>query len=374
MNVNTKKIKQAFNRRKCMTKNILISATRQWNPGDEFIMFGVENIIKEMIGPFNPILYNRSPEVRNGRKYNQYFKTKNKALRIEKMHLLRLFKGGFRDNSFKNGTDESIIDCVVFAGSPEWYGYRVKSLYEIVKRRKLPCAFLGIGMGDSRDFNKLEKLYYEVLDKADVISTRDHQTLEYVSKYGAKYVTCPAFLSAPYNKKVEKVQKVALIYATNKTVFGNNVSKETHDYLIGLYKELAKIYDVTLVCHYIDEIEEARKELPEFDIRYSYDAKDYIDIYNEFDMVVGGRVHGIGICGSLGIPGVMISHDVRSETVRGFKAEVINYKEDASYENAIKIIRKVENEIEERSKILIEHKENVKKEYIELLRPMLERI
>mgnify|MGYP002311925951 CR=1 FL=1 len=29
-------------------------------------------------------------------------------------------------------------------------------------------------------------------------------------------------------------------------------------------------------------------------IFYSYDSKEYADIYDHFDLVVGGRVHGIG--------------------------------------------------------------------------------
>lgn len=355
-----------------MNNNILISATRQWNPGDEFIMFGVENILKEILGDFNPILYNRSPEVRDGRKYSQHFKTKQKALFIEKNHLLRLFKGGFRDNSFKNGSDPSIIDYAVFAGSPEWYGYRVKSMYELIKKHNIPCVFLGIGMGDSRDFNKIEKLYYEVLENARVITTRDHRTLEYVEKWGGKYIPCPAFLSAPFNKKVEKVNKIALIYATNNTCFGNNVSKEMHDYIVELYKKLAKVYDVSLVCHYIDEIEEAKRELGDMDIYYSYDAKDYVNIYNKFDLTIGGRVHGIGMSASLGIPGVMISHDVRSETVAGFKATVIDYK-NTDYTNALNVISHVINNVEAHSNELIAHKINVMDEYVKLLKPIFEK-
>lgn len=352
-----------------MNKNILISATRQWNPGDEFIMFGVENVLKQILGNFNPILFNRSPEVRDGRKYSQYFKTKEKALWIERNHLLRLFKGGFRDNSFKNGSAASVIDYAIFAGSPEWYGYRVKYMYELIKKNNITCAFLGIGMGDSKNFTKIDKLYYDVLERAKVITTRDHKTLEYVEKWGGKYMPCPAFLAAPINKEVKNVEKIAIIYATHKTCLGNNVSKEMHDYLVGLYKELQKKYSVSLVCHYIDEIEEAKKEFDDIDILYSYDAKDYIDIYNQFDMVIGGRVHGIGMCASLGIPGIMISHDVRSETVAGFKATILNYK-TTTYKMAIDTISKVIADINMHSKELIVHKRNVMDEYINILNPM----
>ena len=45
-------------------KNIIYSATRQWNPGDEFILMGVESLIQEVFGSHNSILYNRNPQIR----------------------------------------------------------------------------------------------------------------------------------------------------------------------------------------------------------------------------------------------------------------------------------------------------------------------
>ena len=50
-----------------MRKNILISTTRQWNPGDEFIMMGALCILKNLYGDIlNPIIYNRNPDIRVG--------------------------------------------------------------------------------------------------------------------------------------------------------------------------------------------------------------------------------------------------------------------------------------------------------------------
>ena len=50
-------------------KNILISTTRQWNPGDEFIMMGSLNIMKELYGNIiNPIIFNRNPDIRGAAK------------------------------------------------------------------------------------------------------------------------------------------------------------------------------------------------------------------------------------------------------------------------------------------------------------------
>ena len=55
--------------------DILLSTTRQSNPGDEFILYGVENIFHEMGLSFNPIIYNRNLELIKFRKFN-YAKNK----------------------------------------------------------------------------------------------------------------------------------------------------------------------------------------------------------------------------------------------------------------------------------------------------------
>ena len=142
-----------------------------------------------------------------------------------------------------------------------------------------------------------------------------------------------------------------------------------HDYIVKLYKKLATIYDVELVCHYIDEIDKAKKELPDIDINYSYDAKDYIDIYNKFDLVIGGRVHGIGMSASLGIPGIMIKHDSRSSTTDGFLASSISFGTDIN--DVIDLIDIKIKKIEDESKKLIEHKEKIMNKYFDKFKQTL---
>lgn len=36
--------------------NIIFATTRQWNPGDEFILLGCINLLNETLGEFNPII------------------------------------------------------------------------------------------------------------------------------------------------------------------------------------------------------------------------------------------------------------------------------------------------------------------------------
>lgn len=356
-----------------MRKNVLISTTRQWNPGDEFIMQGSVHVLENAFGNcINPIIFNRNPDIRGGSKWRNGSRNAEWSYEWDRKDfrgkgiLSELFRLGHWDNSFKDDMDSSCIDLALFAGSPEWFGNRLISMYKVIEQADIPTVFFGLGAGDKSSFSSAVPSVNRVLSKSRLILCRDHATEALLSSYGAKYMPCPAFLAAKTNRQVTDVKKIGLIYATNYTLCGNNVSAEMHAYIVRLYSYLSKKYNVGLVCHYIDEIEQARKELPGIDIYYSYDSKDYADIYNEFDIVIGGRVHGIGMSASLGIPGIMIKHDSRSNTTDGFLADSIQI--NTMFEEVENVIQRNLNNISNRSLELIKHKESVMIQYVEMLK------
>lgn len=358
-----------------MRYNLLISATRQWNPGDEFIMQGCQNVLTEMYGEiFNPIIFNRNPDIRRGARIRNIAMSSRWTMAWDR----KAFKGkgilgaflniGHYDNSFKDDMPPELFDLAVFAGSPEWYSRRLAPMYECIQHGNIPSLFLGLGAGDTMDFSKMATVVLPVLRQSKLITVRDESTKELLEGYGinATYLPCPAFLAAQEQRVVSRVKRIGLIYATNQTVKGNCVSAELHDFILRLYPKIAKKYSVGLVCHYVDEIEQARREFPEIDLHYSYDSLDYRKIYNEFDLVIGGRVHGIGLAASLGIPGIMLMHDERSSTARGFKAECISYQQ-SSIEEVLQCILVCCQQIAERSQGLVFHKEKTKKQYMNLI-------
>lgn len=356
-----------------MRKNVLISTTRQWNPGDEFIMQGCIHILENAFGAcINPIIYNRNPDIRGGGKWRnpsrsaEWTYTWDKKDFRGKGYITELFRLGHWDNSFKDDMSAECIDLAVFAGSPEWYSNRLKSMYRLIEKNDIPTLFFGLGAGDRASFFNVYASVKKVLRKTRLIACRDHATEELLQGYGAMYMPCPALLSARNNRLVTKVKKIGLIYATDHTLCGNNVSAQMHAYIVKLYAYLASKYNVGLVCHYIDEIEQAKRELPGIDIFYSYDSKDYSEIYNHFDLVIGGRVHGIGMSASLGIPGIMIKHDSRSDTTDGFLADSIPI--DTSFDCVEEIIEANIRDVCSRSQKLIDHKQNVMEQYVALVR------
>ena len=362
-----------------MKKNILFSTTRQWNPGDEFILMGCINLLKEVVGEFNPIIYNRNPEVRQ--EFDYLNPLKKITLRNSSSRYITMFESllesfiriGFLDNSFKDDTKADFINMVVFAGSPEWrcgkINGRLRSLYKIIVKHGIPTIFLGIGTKYSFNYYKMWEINKKVLKDSKLMTCRDEYTYNALQgkldNDNLYYMPCPALYSSSFEKEIKKVKKIGLIFGTDKTVENNKINSNTYKFLLNTYKQLINNYDCEIVCHYIDEVPEACRLFKDVNIHYSYDSKDYLDIYKKFDIVIGPRVHGIGISASMGIPGILIAHDMRGNTGKGFMAKIIT--DDKPYEQINGEIENILNNIQYYNNQLITHKYKYKKEYIKLL-------
>lgn len=347
-----------------MKANVLFSTTRQWNPGDEFILLGVLNIFKELEYDFNPVIYNRSPEIRqklsfiNKLRYNKFWYNSS----ILKLALNSFARLGFLDNSFKNDTDGDIIDLIVLAGSPEWVSYPSIELFQLAQRKNIKMIGLGLGTKTIIDIDKKNKVFKEVFqNQLAALTVRDKLTEEILSDFEPQLLPCPALFSANRTKQVTEVKNIAIAYGINDTVVNHKVSKKSEKLLEDIIGLLKNDYTVKIVCHYIDEIEVARKRFPELEVLYSYDSKDYEELYSEFDFVIGTRVHGIGMCASMGIPGIGIAHDNRGDTVKGFLAEVVS--EDSDLEGFSKVFSSMKGNISKLNENLMVHKDETLLKY-----------
>jgi len=192
--------------------NVVFSTTRQWNPGDEFILFGCINILQGIFGNFNAIIYNRNPEIRQKYTYKNFLRNKfltNKSF-IKKELLESFFRTSFYDNSLKNYHNCNYIDLVVFAGTPSWKGLRSLNLYKIIEKFNLPTIYIGIGTDKQFTLKDISKKYRKIIEKSRLITTRDSSTFEALSQIGAKYLPCPSILASPITKKIKNVEKIGL--------------------------------------------------------------------------------------------------------------------------------------------------------------------
>ncbi|QBJ16070.1 polysaccharide pyruvyl transferase family protein [Agrobacterium sp. 33MFTa1.1] len=359
--------------------NIIFSTTRQWNPGDEFILQGVRNVLKELEVDHCPVIYNRNPDIRPSHQDRQLFRTSKLPSdfnsQVDFVDLEANLKLGFFDNSVKPDTNCEFVDWVIMSGTPEWCSARMTDLYSLILRYNLPVMIIGVG-GNCDIYHES---YREVISKSKLLTVRDHNTFKAVLKQGfsAEEIPCPALLSAKVNQElnIQNVKKIALIYhaTADDSVIWNGFSSDAFNYTNSLYRRLlsdyAGQYQFSIVCHYIDEIPLARRDFPDLEIEYSFESKDYYHIYSQFDLVVGPRVHGVGVAASLGVPGIAISHDSRGSTTKGFLAEVLSVGTPES-EALAKIADMIAN-IASRSAILKKHKRLTMDRYKTLVRDAL---
>ena len=352
--------------------NLLFSTTRSWNCGDDFILFGVRNLVKDIIPEFNSIIYNRNPELHSFRTYNSGIKmnVQTSQGQLQEIDLSKQLCGRtwLMDNSWRPQHDLSLIDYCIFAGTPEWLGTKVEPLVQCLIQDDTPVAYLGVGIFEgtrSAPFENLPRQDQVLLKKARLVTTRDADCLKLLEPVNAIQLPCPALFAADHERQRTEKQRIAL--STQGTLPGNGqrIDQETLDYSVNLFRTLAELYNCTLVCHYIDEMYQLQPLLGDvIHIVYSYDAQDYIDLYDKFDLLVTTRVHGAGLCASLGIPSIVLSHSARSDTAAGFLADLVQI-ETVEVDGLVKQIAQLD--IQERSKALLSHKEENRQRYLDLL-------
>lgn len=311
-----------------MNTTILYSATRQWNPGDEFILYGVRRIFDAVAGRHNVVMYNRNPYINNiGRPDMQTF----------------------RNLTFENSwIDGGIVpDAVVLMG-PEWYSVNCRSLYELVLRHRVPMYLLGVGTS----YYDLSSVEVEAIkNHARVIVVRDDNALRCLSCYGAVLDTCPALFAAGYNRLRTEKRKVGISFHA-----GGYVCSPSQDLFSRLCRAWDMVYkenDVVLICHTYVDYCEAVSRYPDVEVFYSSLAEDYIQAYDGCDVVVGTRIHGIGLAASLGVPGIFISCDARAQAAQGFNA-VFAEPEDVMDRLRCLDVQKVSNDLIELKKVVFE--------------------
>lgn len=359
--------------------NIIFSTTRQWNPGDEFILAGVRNVLDSIGASYNSIIYNRNPEILQPHSVINFAKKINGNFRGKNL-LNSFLRIGMWDNSFKLGASGNAIDACIIAGSPGWYGSTSVPLYSLLRTNNVPTFFLGIGSHSPTPKAlraTIEKMrIIDILSNAKLITARDSVTFEALKDFGAVQLPCPALLSVRSEKSVGSVRKIALMYSTDRTVLNHKIPSSMFTKLVSAYRavieKFGKLYEIEFVAHYIDEVLDYKeRNLFNLPLRYSYDSADYAGIYGNFDLVIGPRVHGIGISASMGIPGVHLGHDHRSETVDGFKART--YSLDAlNIDSLLQYVEETVNQVNPKSAELKAWKDEIKGRYVNAMSPAWE--
>lgn len=277
-------------------ENILVSSTRQWNPGDEFIWFGVRRLFEASFKPpFNYLLWNRNPDVFIDGWANAQIKP-------------RLYSNCL----VKPAID--LIDRVVLAGSPEWLGPPLIDVYRsLLIHKEVPLYAIGVGSGQAEVFRNDAE--HEVLSRENSIvicrqkSLRDNLISEGVKKVFA--LPCPALFSAASFKDCasleDKKGKIGLIVQSD-AVPNQAVPASVYESCKNLLRSSQiKDYETHLICFYTDEFLKFSRLYPDMPVRYVYQSEDYEKILLDYDVIISTRLHGAIHALSMGIPSALVS-------------------------------------------------------------------
>lgn len=344
---------------------ILYVTTRQWNPGDEFILRGVRNVLRAS-GVVEDVssIYNKSPQTTSlFESWNFWKKPYYTSLASSVDFALNITH---YDNSFKRSHDIDLYDMVVFAGSPAWYGGRLRPIYKKLKHYNGKILFLGIGTPNKPlNLSVDEK---DVLGRSKVYS-RNQELAENLRGLGieASYLPCPALLSSPFEREAPtELGLVGLGFNTTRSHRYQRMSEEKFAAQRRIFDYMMERYNCEVIAHYSDELDHAAALYGADKVRYVYDAVEYPKLYSRYDFVISSRVHGCGVSSSAGVPNAAIAHDARGDTVVGFLSERVSDVADVEG-----LLQGLESSLAARNETLRAHKQTTLDAYVAALRPWL---
>ena len=305
------------------TKNIVISGTNFWNPGDDFVRDGVIRILNNIFPActLNFLFYN----------FNQDFFPQDKFSGIHNM----LSEGDL--DQYKDH-----IDAVVIAGLSA--GSEIKDLYNWVLKNNLEDRVFLIGAGYENDYAAVhiqEEPERTIFQKAKIITGRTKKVPKLITDLNLPYhhINCPAILSVENVKEITPQQKLEKIAFSIQLPHGTGIpnhscSREMYLLAINIFSELFNDYKLSIIAHHKSEYFHFLKLMDQYgldtEVIFSSFYQDLHKIYPKFDLIITTRLHASLFANGFGIPGIILNDtDRHTHCLEGFKHSFwINSKEN----------------------------------------------
>jgi ADP-heptose:LPS heptosyltransferase len=292
-------------------RNIIISGTNFWNPGDDFVRDGVIGVLRETFSgePLNFLFYN----------FNADFFPQDKFAGIGNY----LAKGDlekYRD----------FVDAIVIAGLSA--GDEIKDLYRWVVANGLAEKVCLIGAGYENDYvarNIAHEPEATIFRQARIVIGRTARTPEFIQAGGIPYhhLNCPAILSVPEVKLVPAGKPIERIGFSIQLPHGDGLANQScdrklYELAVSVLRDLARDYAVEVVAHHKTEyfhfLHLLRGE--NIPVIFSSFYQDLHQIYPRYDLVITTRLHSSLFANGHGIPGIVLNDtDRHTHTLDGFE-------------------------------------------------------
>ena len=298
------------NSSKMKIKNIVISGTNFWNPGDDFVRDGVIRILRKLFEEYrlNFLFYN----------FNQDFFPQSKFSGVHNMAA-----AGDLDKY------RDFVDAVVIVGLSA--GKEIKDLYNwIIENSLLDRVYL-IGAGYENTYvekNICQEPEATIFRNARVITGRTEKKPNFIKENGLTYhhIHCPAMLSVEQVKTVAPGKNVQTIGFSIQLPHRKGVVNHCCDasmYQLAAHSllELFPKYNVEIVAHHKEEYFHFLNLVKGHNIPVFFSSfyQDLHEIYRRYDLVISTRLHACIYANSHGIPGIIINDtDRHTHCAHGF--------------------------------------------------------
>lgn len=292
-------------------KNIVISGTNFWNPGDDFVREGVIRVLQNVFHgePLNFLFYNFNPDFYP---HEDQFAGSNVIARGDLEH--------FGDS----------VDAIVIVGVSA--GLEVKPLYRWVLANGLGHkVYLISGHYENRYCadHISQQPEATIFRQARLVIGRTRKHPDFIDRAGIPYhyVNCPAILSVPEVKHIppgKKIQRIGVSIQIPREAGGlvnQMCALEPYKLAVKAMCDLARNYPVELVAHHKSEYFHFLKLLQGTGIPVVFSSfyPHLFDIYRRYDLVVTTRLHASLFANGHGIPGIIINDtDRHTHTLEGF--------------------------------------------------------
>lgn len=305
--------------------NILISSTLHWNPGDEWIMHGCQNIIREALPAqtqLNWIVYNRNVDLMEGRKgYSKPTSTVG--------------------NYVTTSVPYEFIDLFVQAGSPEWHGPPAEAFHAAILKTDKPYIMMGIGSTNSTP--PMTELDVKVMMRSNTyIYTRSIATANAInSRLGvekAQALPCPAIcVMLGHSQKSREMVQIPQTPSGPQSV--------RPEYLVGLSSVKPTVAETIREWYYYTG--------KGHNVEYVGSASGTLSNIARYTRVVTTRLHGAIAAMATGSAVVLVGRgDYRIETA----AEMFSIPVVGSFEEAKKVKGAIDKDFKIKYNVLNEYK------------------
>ncbi len=295
-------------------RNIVISGTNYWNPGDDFVRDGVITILRRLFdgAPLNFLFYN----------FNADFFPQHKFSGIS--------------NFISEGDLESYgdsVDAIVLAGLSA--GDEMKDLYQWILANGLEDRVILIGASYENDYVAhyiREEPEATIFKHARIVIGRTVKAPSFLREAGIPYtrINCPAILSVPKVKTPPPGKRIERIGFSIQLPHGEGAPNHTcaashYDFSVAVLRNLSKKYQVEVIAHHKSEYFHFLKELRAEGISVIFSSfyQDLFEIYPRYDLVITTRLHASLFANGHGIPGIIINDtDRHTHTLEGFPHSV----------------------------------------------------